>query len=186
MYLHNFFSFFKLDLVPLNCCWATIIGFFFSTSTVTAHQCDARVSSVMDLCMCLAFLIIFVVLFVLWWKLFASLDIPKSLRSSYTNPGKFTYANLIVSQYFRKFLIIKQKIGPWYLLKIIAARIWLSRKLKENPRVLNNIIDDDYNKVDSKGYNQIGRLVPTNVEIAWEQPHPLKLMTVKTMYLLSF
>jgi hypothetical protein len=69
-------------------------------------------------------------------------------------------------------------------LKIIAARIWLSRKLKKNPRVLNNIIDDDYNKVDSKGYNQIGRLVPTNVEIAWEQPHPLKLMTVKTMYLL--
>jgi hypothetical protein len=64
-------------------------------------------------------------------------------------------------------------------LKIIAARIWLSRKLKKNPRVLNNIIDDDYNKVDSKGYNQIGRLVPTNVEIAWEQPHPLKLMTVK-------
>lgn len=69
-------------------------------------------------------------------------------------------------------------------MKIIAARIWLSRKLKKNPRVLNNIIDDDYNKVDSKGYNQIGRLVPTNVEIAWEQPHPLKLMTVKTMYLL--
>lgn len=69
-------------------------------------------------------------------------------------------------------------------MKIIAARIWLSRKLKKNPRVLNNIIDDDYNKVDSNGYNQIGRLVPTNVEIAWEQPHPLKLMTVKTMYLL--
>ncbi len=67
-------------------------------------------------------------------------------------------------------------------MKIIAARIWLSWKLKKNPRVLSNIIDDVYNKVNSKGYNQIGKLVPTNVEIAWEQPHPLKLMTVKIVF----
>ena len=64
-------------------------------------------------------------------------------------------------------------------MKIIAARIWLRWKLIKVRRVLNNIIDDDYNKVNSEGYNQIGKLAPTNVEIAWEQPHPLKTMTVK-------
>ena len=79
-------------------------------------------------------------------------------------------------------MLLYLKIGPWYPLKIIAARIWLTWKLLKVRRVLNNIIDDEYKNVNSDGYKQIGKLAPTNVEIEWEQPHLLKTMTVQHIY----
>lgn len=69
-------------------------------------------------------------------------------------------------------------LGPWYPLKIMAARVWLTWKLIKIPRVLNNVIDREYDDVSSEGYTQIGKLAPTNAEMAWEQPHQLKTMIV--------
>ena len=83
-------------------------------------------------------------------------------------------------------MLLYLKLGPWYLFKIIAARIWLTWKLLKVRRVLNNIIDDEYKNVNSDGYKQIGKLAPTNVEIEWEQPHLLKTMTVQHIYQFFF
>uniref|UniRef100_A0A0N8BPI2 Phosphoenolpyruvate synthase n=1 Tax=Daphnia magna TaxID=35525 RepID=A0A0N8BPI2_9CRUS len=106
----------------------------------------------MDASQCLVLLFTALVFFTLLRKLLWSPQVPDFLRSPYTQPG------------------------PWYPLKIMAARVWLTWKLIKIPRVLNNVIDREYDDVSSEGYKQIGKLAPTNVEMAWEQPHQLKTM----------
>ncbi|XP_045028647.1 putative phosphoenolpyruvate synthase [Daphnia magna] len=106
----------------------------------------------MDASQCLVLLFTALVFFALLRKLLWSPQVPDFLRSPYTQPG------------------------PWYPLKIMAARVWLTWKLIKIPRVLNNVIDREYDDVSSEGYKQIGKLAPTNAEMAWEQPHQLKTM----------
>ena len=56
--------------------------------------------------------------------------------------------------------------GPWHLLKLILARIWLAWKFVRHPRELNVI------NTMSKKYENVG-IVDTNVEKDWEQPKSL-------------
>lgn len=130
----------------------------------------------MDAWQCLTFATSAFVLFAFLRKLLWSPQVPNFLRSPYTQPGKFYCVHLRIVLCLVKCYSLT--IGPWYPLKIIAARVWLTWKLIKIPRVLSNVIDREYNDVNSNGYNEIGKLVPTNVEIAWEQPHQLKTMLV--------
>lgn len=125
----------------------------------------------MLLYVCLVFGVIAVVLRKILW----SPQIPKLLHTPYARPGKFDKkyfkpkCRLLLYLYSRRNIWV---IGPWYHLKIIAAKIWLTWKLIKHPRILN--VKDKNSDV----YKKMGQLAPTEVEIAWEQPRPLKTMTV--------
>ena len=57
-------------------------------------------------------------------------------------------------------------LGPWHVLKILTARIWLAWKMVRQPRVLNV-----YN-TQSKDVSKIG-VIATDLEKQWDLPHPL-------------
>lgn len=57
--------------------------------------------------------------------------------------------------------------GPWHVLKILTARVWLAWRLVRHPRVLN-VYDPT-----SKKYEKLG-IVATELEKTWELPHKLE------------
>ena len=96
---------------------------------------------------------------------------PEIFHSPYARPGSFKFEKK--KGFFKRiriiffFLIYVDRFtGPWHLMKLISARIWLTRKLVRHPRELNII------NTMSKKYENVG-LVITDVENDWEQPKPL-------------